>query len=191
MNNSQVSVFMVAAVCVVMTSGCQSEQAAPSLFTRELSLRRDKLHPGVFQDFQPQPNRRFTRCLVEQVVFLPSDVAHDPQKADEISAQMRRELVARLTAEFEVVGHSGAGVLRIQPAIIFAKLGPGYDLSNAHLEVLMTDSVTGEHVMALADTRPHTQTSAGSLFSDWENARAVLEAWGALVHDKAAYVHRP
>lgn len=124
----------------------------------------------------------YHRFTIDDVRLLTAeDVAMDPAAKQQVSDQLRRELVVRLADGYEVVESPGAGVLRLSVVVRGVGPGPAFGLADATMQAIVTDSVTGKLLLAIRDRRSQRGQVERSLFSNWENARKIVQSWADAV----------
>ncbi len=167
---------------VILTLGltaCGRQTAAESGVvqsqTRGLMAEQE---PGVLVYRNPStPLSSYTRLYIPPAQRLSGSSRQEGAGLDP-AQQLRREIVARLTPHFQIVHNNGAGVARLECAII----GGSDSLETSRLEMVLTDSVTGRVLLALNDRRqhPHQAPDSDDLWIK-EHSRKVLEDWAETI----------
>ena len=111
----------------------------------------------------------YSSFIIDPVVvqFAPNDegLALSPDQLKELTDHFRNEAIAALSEKFKVVNDPGPGVLRIRVAITSVEttvpvlnIHPamklsGIGLGGASMEAEAIDSVSGERIVAIVDSR--------------------------------------
>jgi hypothetical protein len=175
---------LLSAVCAATLAGCSWGQPKnPGYLLRGVEMGGDAQQRGVtVRYFGVDRPERYYRFVVDPVAVVPAQgLRMEEELARRIADQFRRELVARLANAYEVVDHPGAGVLRLRAAIVEVRPDAGHGLAAAAMEAVITDSLTDELILAVRDNRRHLNQANRSLFSEWENAKSIMQAWATRV----------
>jgi len=122
-----------------------------------------------------------------QLTRKDQNVALDPVKLGKLTDFVYHELVKGLLKNYQVVGEPGPKVLRIRAAITdVRKTSPvnmlpqakllGLGLGGASMEAELIDSVTGERVEAVVDSRTGKRISLAGL-GEFDHAHQVMTFW--------------
>lgn len=162
--------------------GC-SHPKSDGVIGGEVDLRESSLRPGLSARFFPVDNaERYYRFVIDPVQVVPAEgITMNKELRQRIAEHYRRELVSHLAGAYEVVAHGGAGVLRLKAVVHGVRPAAGHGLAGATMEAVVADSVTDRLIIALRDRRPHLDQVNKSLFSEWENAKSIMQAWALTV----------
>ncbi len=143
--------------------------------------------------------KNYHRFKVDPIVvhFAPNakGTAIDPGRLEQLTDGATQKLMEAIAKREKLVDQPGPGVARIQVAITsiktttpVANIHPGMRLAGvglggASFEAKAVDSVTGELLMALYDTRPGSRIGGTEGFRQLGHAEQVIDRWIALFGD--------
>ncbi len=128
--------------------------------------------------------------------------AHDRTEVIELERRFREIVTEKLTPEFSVVTEPGPDVLRIKPAITrvdranpllnlvtTAAVFMPLDMGGISIEVEFLDSLTGDLLAAMVETKSGTPLQVVASFSQYGHAENAMEDWASEL--KRALVDNP
>ncbi len=135
----------------------------------------------------------YSSFIIDPVVvqFAPNDegLALSPDQLKELTDHFRNEAIAALSEKFKVVNDPGPGVLRIRAAITSVEttvpvfdIHPamklsGIGLGGASMEAEAIDSVSGERIVAIVDSRQGNRMSLTEGLQTLGHAKQVMSYW--------------
>ncbi len=185
-----VSFFVVSAL-----AGCASQKVGYSGFLKNYSqLKPDSQVDGALRYLNPKRNlKQYDKFMIDPIaVYFTPDAKGagiDPAKLKDLTDYFRSELVKALTKNYRVVNAPGKGVMRIRIAITdveesepLLNVHPamkltGAGLGGASMEGEGVDSLTGERIGAIVETRSGIRMSLAPGLSRLGHARQVMRYW--------------
>ena len=120
----------------------------------------------------------YYRATVDRIeINTPKGIGINPETQTALSDQFRRELVSRLMNDYDIVDSGGFKVLRVQTKVYNAQEGAAMGLGGAMTETVISDSVTGQLLLTIRDTRELAFNINTKYATDWEAARDVMILW--------------
>ena len=184
------SLLILFAICFMpIFCGCESTSSSAGL-----------RHAGFLSDYSKlvrisdtssryiNPNidmKVYRRFIVDPVKVLfqygtGSDVK-TWEDVEKLRAYMRDVIVYAIPDYVEAVA-PGPGVARIRAAMTNVKKASAFSMSSVSVEIEFIDSQTGEQIAALVET----QQKGGALgeYYNWENAKKIMDEWGARLRER-------
>jgi len=185
-----ISLFVVGAL-----AGCGGGKVGQSGFLKNYAqLKPDPKVDGALRYVNPKKNlKQYDRFLINPIAvyFAPGakGAGIDPAKLKELTDYFRSELVKGLTKNYRVVSAPGKGVMRLRIAITdveesepLLNIHPamkltGAGLGGASMEAEGIDSLTGERIGAIVETRSGNRISVAAGLSRMGHAKQVMRYW--------------
>jgi hypothetical protein len=188
--------FLVATVLASFALVACTSQPAPPVtgFLSDYSSLRPEGSDTL--RWAPQARlRQYDRFIIDPVVvFLhpkadPSRIP--PEKRDQLTTYMRGAVIEAIEGGYEVVTAPGPGVARVRIALTditsstqaLNVLPPtrltGLGLGGAALEAEVVDSLTGEQVSALVESRLAQRLNLPAGWTNTGDAEAVMRDWAS------------
>ena len=179
-----ISLFVVGAL-----AGCGGGKVGQSSFLKNYAqLKPDPKVDGALRYVNPKKNlKQYDRFLIDPIAvyFAPGakGAGIDPAKLKELTDYFRSELVKGLTKNYRVVSAPGKGVMRLRTAITdveesepLLNIHPlmkltGAGLGGASMEAEGIDSLTGERIGAIVETRSGNRISVAAGLSRMGHAK--------------------
>ncbi len=172
-------------------------KVAHSGFLRDYSqLKKDPAAEGALTWLAPESTlRQYKNFVVDSVIvhFAPDaeGTAIAPDKLKELSDYFHNQVVEKLseTGRYKVVNAPGAGVARVRIAITdidkttpAANIHPamklsGIGLGGAAMEGELVDSVSGERLAAVVDSKSGGRLGVTAGLKRYGHAQQVMEHW--------------
>jgi hypothetical protein len=195
------SYFLILFFVMVGLSACGSVRHEKTGFLTDYS----KLSPSPYKEAvkgtllyenKQNPLRNYNKIILSHVQIRLSkkgrDRGVDHKKLKELSSYTDEQLRAELTKSgYSVVLASGPGILLfrgvltdVEPGVPLANIHPatvisGIGLGGASMEWELQDSLTGEVIVAIIDTRKGGRGFDG--FTKYGNAENVIEKWSKIM----------
>ncbi|MCZ6770396.1 MAG: DUF3313 domain-containing protein [Proteobacteria bacterium] len=178
-----------------LLAACAAEITGKSGFLKDYSqLKPDPKIEGALRYEKPGASlTSYRKFIIYPVVihFAPNakGVGLDPENLVELTRYFRTEAVKKLSKNYAVVDKAGAGVMRIRIALTsietttpIANIHPamklsGLGLGGASMEAEVLDSVSGERLAAVVESRAGDRMSIGAGFSKFGHAKQVMDMW--------------
>ena len=175
-------------------TGCGKKKAAHSGFLGDYSqLEADARLEGALVYINPRRGLAdFDRVMVSPVGihFAPNaeGIGIDPVKLAELTQYATEHLRAMLAQRYQVVDSPGPGVLHFRAALTDIKKADGawnilpqtklmgVGLGGASMEAEAVDSITGERIVAVVDTRSGERLSLEGL-GGMDHAKQAIRYW--------------
>ena len=191
----KILVALISLSAVGVLAGGAGQKAGHTGFLKNYAqLKPDPKVDGALRYVNPKRNlKQYDRFLIDPIAvyFAPAakGAGIDPAKLKELTDSFRSELEKALTKNYKVVSAPGKGVMRLRIAITdvdesepllnihpFMKL-TGAGLGGASMEGEGIDSLTGERIGAIVETRSGDRMSLGSGLSRMGHAKQVMRYW--------------
>lgn len=148
----------------------------------------------------------YKKVIIDPVVVAGNAAgghsAHDRTEVLELEGHFREIVAEKLAPEFSVVTEPGPDVLRIKPAITrvdranpllnlvtTAVVLVPLDMGGISIEVEFLDSLTGDILAAMVETKSGTPLQVVASFSQYGHAENAMEDWASEL--KRALVNNP
>ena len=187
--------IVISMVLFTALAGCAEKNVVYSGFLRDYSqLKPDPEVGGALRYLNPRKSlKEYNRFQIDPIAVQFSrgatGAAIDPAKLNNLTVYFRNELVKALTKNYRVVNRPGPRVLRIRAAITdvdesepLLNIHPamklsGMGLGGASMEAEAVDSVTGERIGAIKETRSGNRMSITAGLSRLGHAKQVIRYW--------------
>ncbi|MDJ0868569.1 MAG: DUF3313 domain-containing protein [Myxococcota bacterium] len=185
---------LVAAALLLALLGCDSPEpldVEPSGFLGDYSqLKPDRREPARIVYIDPEADfSGYRRVVLEPVTaWAPggSQLASLPQSERERLVQhFETALRRQLALEFDLVDEAGPGTLRIRVAITRAQESDDPNELESSIEVEVLDAVSGQRVVAAADTRAGGTPRKGANRA-WSGVYESLDYWADVIRARLA-----
>ena len=191
-----VALISLSAVGVLAGGAGQAGQKAghTGFLKNYAQLKPDPQVDGALRYVNPKRNlKQYDRFMIDPIAvyFAPGakGAGIDPAKLKELTDYFRSELVKALTKNYRVVSGPGEGVMRLRIAITdveesepLLNIPPamkltGAGLGGASMEAEGIDSLTGERIGAIVETRSGNRISVAAGLSRMGHAKQVMRYW--------------
>ncbi len=191
----KILVALVSLSAVAAPAGFAGQKADHTGFLKNYAqLKPDPQVDGALRYVNPRVNlKAYNKFIVDPIAvyFAPGAKAAgiDPAKLKELTDYFRSELVKALNQNSRVVSAPGKGVMRLRAAITdveesepLLNIHPlmkltGAGLGGASMEAEGIDSLSGERIGAIVETRSGDRMSLGSGLSRLSHAKQVMRYW--------------
>jgi hypothetical protein len=176
-------------------AGCASQNVGHSGFLQNYAqLKPDPKVDGALRYLNPTKNlKQYDRFIIDPIAvyFAPGakGAGIDPAKLKELTDYFRSEIVKELTKNYRVVSAPGKGVMLLRIAITdveesepLLNIHPamkltGAGLGGASMEAEGIDSLTGQRIGAIVETRSGDRMSLAPGLSRLGHAKQVIRYW--------------
>ena len=189
------AVVLMSIVVVGAVAGCASQKVGHSGFLQNYAqLKPDPKVDGALRYLNPTKNlKQYDRFIIDPIAvyFAPGakGAGIDPAKLKDLTDYFRSEIVKELTKNYRVVSAPGKGVMLLRIAITdveesepLLNIHPamkltGAGLGGASMEAEGVDSITGERIGAIVETRSGNRMSLAPGLSRLGHAKQVIRYW--------------
>ena len=187
--------IVISMILFTTLAGCAEKNVEYSGFLRDYSqLKPDPEVDGALRYLNPRKSlKEYNRFQIDPIAVQFSrgakGTAIDPAKLQNLTLYFRKELAKALNKNYRVVNRPGPRVLRIRAAITdvdesdpLLNIHPamkltGMGLGGASMEAEGVDSVTGERIGAIKETRSGNRMSITAGLSRLGHAKQVIRYW--------------
>ncbi|MDR4506626.1 MAG: DUF3313 domain-containing protein [Candidatus Brocadiaceae bacterium] len=193
---------------LLSVSACATQKPMPSGFLGDYSsLKPSSRTKGAYVYFHPDREiKNYTLFIVDPVmIHLRPEADNRIVHQEEINAlakYFQHEIITALEGQYTVVEAPGNGVLVIKTAItdvapdlLYITPSPetitsAQGLGGASMEAALIDSLSGEIVAAVMDSRIDPQNKLSVTHTRWGNTKEVLSQWAQLLRLRMDEFHR-
>lgn len=188
---------LILLTAVVMLNACSTTPPAHSGFLQDYSaLKPDKYGNSalLWTEKTGFDWKRYKAVMLDPVVIYyhpeAGSRAIQPEEAQKLALYFREAVIAELKGAYSVSTGAGPDVLRIRaaitdvvaanPAINFVTTAVAFvplDMGGASIEVEFLDSVTGEQLAAMVDSKKGSPLNVPGGFSELGHAKAAFREW--------------
>ncbi len=187
--------IVISMVIFAALAGCAEKNVVYSGFLKNYAqLKPDPEVGGALRYLNPRKSlKEYNRFQIDPIAVQFSrgakGTAIDPAKLQNLTLYFRNELTKALNKNYRVVNRPGPRVLRIRAAITdvdesdpLLNIHPamklsGIGLGGASMEAEALDSVTGERIGAIKETRSGSRMSMTAGLSRLGHAKQVIRYW--------------
>ncbi|MDR4506645.1 MAG: DUF3313 domain-containing protein [Candidatus Brocadiaceae bacterium] len=178
---------------------CSTQKPVPSGFLGDYSsLKPSSRTKGAYVYFHPDLEiKNYTQFIVDPVMIQPHPEAENrivhQDEIRELAEYFHQEIITALEDQYPIVETPGNGILVIKTAITdvapdlpYVTVNPEtatavQDLGGASMEAAFIDSMSGEIVAAVMDSRIAPQNKLSVSRTRWGNTKQVLSQWAQLL----------
>jgi hypothetical protein len=185
-------IFVLSLLVLGALAGCGKQKTGFSGFLGDYS-GLEPIAQGTYLYENPQLGiAEYDECMLEAIIvhFAPDaeGTAVNPKKLAELTVYFEEQARAALAEKFRMVDAPGPGVVRIRVGITDIKRGStamnvlpqtklmGVGLGGASMEAEAVDSVSGQRVLAMVDSRSGERVSIEGL-GDLDHAKQAVRYW--------------
>ena len=193
------SVFAISLTGLLVATmlACAGPQAAKTGFLKDYSQL--KPHPEIDERHRYiNPNvdaSKYNKFLVDPVAINLSKEGkeraekYNPEDLKKLAKYFHKQIETELKKDYQLVGNSGPGVMRIRTSISdvertlpYLNIHPGTKmmgggLGGAGAEMEMTDSVSGERIGAAIDNQKGSRLDIAGGLTWYGNAETIMDKW--------------
>jgi hypothetical protein len=193
MKNNKLMPILAVVTCLVTATSAFALEKSQSGFLRDYAQLREDSDGAARYVNSGRSLAEYNKFILEPVaVYLPEGKAIYPGDLQALAQYFRDKAVQDLTAAgYQVVDHSGPGVLRIRAAITDIEVAKkafnvhpltklaGIGTGGAAMEAEAVDSMTGERIIAVVDARQGDRMSMTEGLDTYGHARQAMDQWVA------------
>lgn len=203
--------IILSALCIFILSGCAAKRVPPSGFLNDYSrFKESGIIKGLMVDKSSDRGLgAYSKFIIAPVMMVFAENTHgnkvDPAELNELANYIKNGLTKALSEQYEIVEEPSAetAIIRIAltdvvPNIAALNLhwstkAAGMGIGGASLEAEFVDSVSGERILAVIDTRKGPRFDLKRYhkgLTKWGSTKIVFDEWIEMLTSRLDELHQ-